>query len=106
MYQKKKTKLSRKDKKTESVSFRCPLETKRRMETKAEKIGVSPSKYIVDCIETNLRRNTRSNKQKVKVLVEGQEAINRMILSLSPEQQEIKDNLTKITKGEMELWDF
>lgn len=106
MYQKKKIILSRKNRKTESISYRCSLETKQKMENKAKKLGISVGRYIDDCIETNLKRNPKTNKQKVKIMVEGQEAMNQMILGLAPEQQEIKDSLINITKGKMRLWDF
>lgn len=106
MYEKSRSTMSADNKKTESMSFKCTKELKRKIKAKADKFGVTDSVYILDCIETNLRRSAKGNKHKVKVLVELQEAVNQLLLDIDPENQEIKDQLINIMKGAMDLWDF
>lgn len=106
MYQNTKYALSANNRKTETVSIRCLPETKRKMQNKAEKMGVSVSDFALNCIETNLKRNTKWSKHKVRTLVEVQEAMNQMILNLDLDQQEIKNRMIDLSKGEMGLWDF
>lgn len=103
MYHSTKYNLSKNNRKTEIISIRCPLETKRKMQNKAEKIGISASDFALECIETNLKRNTKWSKDKVRTLVEAQETMNQLIVSLDPEQQEMKNQLIDISKGEMGL---
>ena len=106
MYHNTKYTLSANNRKTETISIRCLPETKRKMQNKAEKIGVSISDFALECIETNLKRNSKWSKHQIRTLVEVQEAMNQMMLSLEPEQKEIKNQLIDLSKGEMGLWDF
>lgn len=106
MHKKSKNTMSAKNKKTENISFKCTMELKRKIKDKADKFGVSDSTYIIECIEENLKRNTRGNKHKVKTLVEMQEAMNQFLISIDSENQEIKNRIIEISKGAMDLWDF
>lgn len=106
MYEKPKSNMSKDNIKNENISFRCTMELKNKIKAKAEKFDVSDSVYIVECIEANLKRNTKGNKHKAKVLVEMQEAMNQFLLHINPEDQEIKDQIINIMKGAIDLWDF
>lgn len=106
MYHNIKKTLSANNRKTETLSIRCLPETKKKMQNKADKFGVSVSDFVLNCVETNLKRNAKCSKDKARILVESQEAMNQLILSLGPEQQEIKKRLIDLSKGEMGLWDF
>lgn len=106
MYEKSKSIMSAENKKSDNISFRCASELKRKIKAKADKFGVSDSVYIIECIEENLKRNTKRNKDKVRTLVEMQEAMNQFLLNTDFEDQEAKDKLINIMKGAMDLWGF
>ena len=105
MYKKTGYRLSDKDKKSASVTVRCVPEMQKRVKNKADALGVTVSEFVSDCIEMKMKRNTKNDKRKVRILVEAQETLNQIILSLTPQQQEIKDKLIDYSKGVMELWD-
>lgn len=101
-----KRKLATGDKKTVNVSFRCTIEQDRRIEIKARSMGEKRSEFISDCIEAGLKRKTRYDKGKVRALVEMQETMNQMIMSLGDGQKEIREQILEYGERTMKLWEF
>ena len=102
----KKRKIPIGNKKTVNVSFRCTAEQDRQIEAKAKGMGEKKSEFILDCVEVGLKRKTRYDKGKIRSLVEMQEAMNRMIMSLEDEPKEIKKQILEYEKRMGELWEF
>lgn len=98
--------MCKNDKKTEILTVRCTPEMKKRLKRKADQLGISISDFVADCFDDKLKRNTKRNKHKVKVLVEAQETLNQIILGLDTEQREIKNKLIDFSEEVIDLWDI
>lgn len=98
--------MYKKNIRSEMLTVRCTPEKKKRMKTKADQLGISVSDFVSDCLDDRLKRNTKRNKHKVRVLVEAQETMNQIILGLDTDQQEIKDKLMDYSREVMDLWDI
>lgn len=105
MYKKQK-RIKEEDKKNEIINYRCTTDMKRRIERKSEELygKKNTSKFISDCIESNMKRKTRRDKRHARALVESQEALNRLIINT--EDEEMKKRLIDYMKGTMGLWDY
>ena len=102
----KKRKMPIGNKKTVNVSFRCTAEQDRQIEAKAKSMGEKKSEFILDCVEAGLKRKTRYDKGKVKSLVETQEAMNQMIMSLEDGPKEIREQILEYEERMSNLWEF
>lgn len=89
-----------------TITFRCTKEMEKRIEAKAERMGENKSKFLSDCIETGLKRQTRYDKGKGRSLVEMQETMNQIIRTLTPEQEKVKGQILELEERMMKLWDF
>ena len=98
--------LSRMNRKTAMISVRCREDEKRKIEQKADRMGISESKLIEEAIEVVLKRKTRSDKNKVKTLVEMQETMNQMVRDLGDEQDEYRMQLLGLMERTINLWEF
>ena len=87
-------------------TFRCTKKLDKKIGEKAGQLGVNKSQFLSDCVETGLKRKSRYDKGKVRSLVEMQEAMNQMIRTFTPEQEELKEQALRLTERTMELWEF
>lgn len=94
------------NKKTEMISIRCTKETKKKLEEKAERMGISSSRLLDDSIEAILKRRSRGDKGKARALVEIQETINHMIRELGNDQSSYKEQLLGLMGRMAGLWQF
>ena len=90
--------------KTKTISIRCTPEMEKKIKTKAEKLGISASEFIMDEVEAGLKRITKRDRNHVKALVETQENMNKLISSLGPEREELKQKLIDFSEGMMKIW--
>ena len=102
----KKRKMPIGNKKTVNVSFRCTAEQDRQIEAIAKSMGEKKSEFILDCVEAGLKRKTRYDKGKVRALVEMQETMNQMIMSLGDGQKEIREQILEYGERTMKLWEY
>ncbi len=100
--------MKERDKKTVIISIRCTPEMEKRIKDKAERFEESVSEFTMDCISAGLKRKTRYDKKKARVLVEMQEKMNTIIRDIgqNPTQQAIKQELIDFSKEMVNLWDF
>lgn len=87
-------------------TFRCTKELDQKIEAKAKYLGENKSQFLSVCVEEGLKRKTRYDKGKGRTLVETQETINQIIRTLTPEQENVKEQLLKLGEGMVRLWDF
>ncbi len=92
-------------KKSGSISIRCTPKMEERVKNKAGQTGLSVNAFVLNCIEPGLARKTKFDKYRARELVEAQEAMNQLILSLGPEQETVKRQLINYTEGAMGIWD-
>jgi len=92
-------------KKSRSISIRCTPEIEERVKNKVGQTGLSVNAFVLNCIEARLARKTKFDKYRARELVEAQEAMNRLILSLGPGQEAVKKQLINYTEGAMGIWD-
>lgn len=97
-------KILKTGRKTVMVTFRCTEELKNKIETKAGQMKIRESKFLSECVEVGLKRQSRYDKGKVRSLVEMQEAMNRMVTGYDGEQDEIKEQILKLMERGIELW--
>lgn len=91
-------------KKTKTISIRCTPEMEKRIKAKAEKLGISASEFIMDEVEAGLKRITKRDRNHVRALVETQENMNKLISSLGPGQEELRQKLIDFSEGMMKIW--
>lgn len=89
-----------------TVTFRCTKELDKKIEEKTKRMGENRSQFLSDCVEIGLKRRTRYDKGKGRSLVEMQEAMNQMIRTLTPEQEDEKAQILELEERMMKLWDF
>lgn len=89
-----------------TVTFRCTKELDKKIEAKAKDMGENKSQFLSDCIEIGLKRKSRYDKGKGRSLVEIQEAMNQMIRTLTPEQENVKEQILELGERTIKLWDF
>ena len=92
-------------KKTEIIPFRCTEKMKKDIENKSKKLYGSEkknSKFIQDCIEDGIKRNTKRDKNHVREMVHIQEDLNNRILNTPDDKH--KEELISIGKELMKLW--
>ena len=94
------------DRKTVMETFRCTVDLDKKIEAKAKHMGESKSKFLSECVETGLKRKTKYDKGKVRILVEQQEIMNQLVRGLTPEQEGLKKLLLEYGERMMELWEF
>ncbi len=92
-------------KKSSNISIRCTPKTEERVKNKARQTGLSLNAFVLNCIESGLARKTKFDKYRARELVEAQEAMNRLVLSLGPGQEAVKRQLINDTEGAMGIWD-
>lgn len=88
------------------VSFRCKKDLKKKIENKAEHMGVRESKFISDCIEAGVKRRSRYDKGKVNTLVKMQEDMNHIVMEFDGEQGDLKEQVLEFMERTMKLWEF
>ncbi len=98
--------IMRSNRKNVTETFRCTKELDQKIEAKAKRMGENKSQFLSDCVELGLKRKTRYDKGKGRSLVETQEAMNQIIRALTPEQENVKEQILKLTERMMKLWDF
>jgi len=92
--------------KSDAMTIRCTPEMKNKIEIKSALKKQSVSEYVMEQIETGMKRNTKGDKGKARVLVELQEDMNRIIQNLTPEQENIKKQLIQFSERMIGLWGF
>jgi len=87
-------------------TFRCTRELDKKIEKRAKQMGENKSQFLSDCVEMGLKRKTRYDKGKCRSMVEMQEALNQIIMTLTPEQENVKEQLLELGERAIKLWDF
>lgn len=95
------------EKKSVNLSVRCTPKLEDRIKSKSRQLDMSVSEFVSNCIEGGLARKTKYDRHKARALVEMQIKLDQIILRLSPEQKDIKEQLIGFARNEvMELWDI
>lgn len=94
------------NRKNVTETFRCTKELDQKIEAKAKYLGENKSQFLSECVEEGLKRKTKYDKGKGRTLVEIQEAMNQIIRILTPEQENVKEQLLELGEGMIRLWDF
>ena len=81
-------------------------EMKKGIEDIINKEGYGSSDNRFTNIEAGLKRKTRYDKGKVRALVEMQETMNQMIMSLGDGQKEIREQILEYGERTMKLWEY
>lgn len=87
------------------ISIRCTPRMEERVKNKAAQMGLSANAFVINCMEAGLARKTKFDKYRARELVEAQEAMNQLILSLGPGQEDIRRQLINHMEGAMGIWD-
>lgn len=94
------------NRKSVTETFRCTKELDQKIEAKAKHLGENKSQFISECVEEGLKRKTRYDKGNGRTMVEAQEAMNQIIRTLTPEQENVKEQLLELGERMIRLWDF
>ncbi len=97
--------IPEKYRKSSFISLRCTPDMYEKIKKKAKKRKLSTSDYVIECVDTGLKKRRRGSKEKLRVLVENQEELNKIIKDLGPEQQGLRDSLIDCTREMMKLWE-
>lgn len=100
------SRMAEANRKTANISIRCTENLEKKIKEKAEQMGESVSEFVLDCIETRLKKNGRHDKDKARALVEIQEKMNQLVRELKPEQKEIEQQLIEFMERGITLWDY
>ena len=99
--------MNERNKKTSVITIRCTPDMEKRIRSKAGQLGKPMSEIVLGCIDEGLRRNTRHDKQRVRVLVETQEMLNTLISSLGQMSgKQVSEQLKDISKEMIKLWEY
>lgn len=95
------------NKKSAVITLRCTPDVEKRIKNKAGQLGKPVSEIVMEYINEGLKKNTRYDKQRARVLVETQEMLNTLISGLGrADNKQISERLKDISKGMIKLWDY
>jgi hypothetical protein len=79
----------------------------KKIKDRAKQKNVTVSNLILDYVEKDLRRNTKSDKKRVTAMVKLQDLTNQLIEETKKpvEQQNIRELVQNIAQEELEIWD-
>ena len=99
--------MKERNRKSSVITIRCTPDMERRIKSKAGQLGKPVSEIVLSCIDEGLRKNTRHDKQRVRVLVETQETLNILISNLEQSSvKQVSEQLKDISKEMIRLWDY
>lgn len=95
------------DNRTKTISVRCTEAMEKKIKDRAKQKNVTVSNLILDYVEKDLRRNTKSDKKRVTAMVKLQDLTNQLIEETKKpvEQQNIRELVQNIAQEELEIWD-
>ena len=99
--------MKERNRKSSVITIRCTPDMERRIKSKAGQLGKPVSEIVLSCIDEGLRKNTRHDKQRVRVLVETQETLNILRSNLEQSSgKQVSEQLKDISKEMIRLWDY
>lgn len=100
--------MREKDKKNQTMIFRCSEGEKKLINKKAKEKGKRPSQYVLDCAMAGVERKKDIDKKKLYVMMENLEKRNSFGKYLKSEEcdlEKVREMYSELEEGEKRLWE-
>ena len=100
--------MKEKDKKNQTMIFRCSESEKELINKKAREKGKTPSQYILDSAMAGVERRKDREKKKLFVIMEYLEIINKSEIYLKSEPcdlEKVTETCLELIEGGKRLWE-
>lgn len=100
--------MREKDKKNQTMIFRCSESEKELIHKKAKEKGKSDSQYLLDSAMAGTERRKDREKKKLHVIMEYLEIINKSEIYLKSEScdsEKVKEMCLELIEGGKRLWE-
>lgn len=101
--------MREKDKKNQTMIFRCTESEKELINKKAKEKGKTPSQYVLDCAMAGAERKKDIDKKKLHVMMENLEKRNSFVKYLKSEEcdlEKVREMYQELEEGENRLWEY
>lgn len=101
--------MREKDKKNQTMIFRCSESEKELINKKAREKGKTPSQYILDSAIAGVERRRDREEKKMQVMIENLEKKNNFAKYLKSEDcdlEKVREMYMELEEGEKRLWEY